>query len=50
MQCNDSYYGHLRKEAEAEKERRKMEKENPLSQFSTGELKAELRRRKSRSS
>jgi len=60
MQKNDRYYELLRQQADevdyellrrqAEDERRSavQAKENPLSRFSTSELKAELRRRKTR--
>lgn len=46
MQYNDRYYELLKEQAEEEKRKEIMVKENPLSQFSTSELKAELRRRK----
>lgn len=43
---NDRLKEMLRKEAEAHKERQKEIEMNPLSQYSTTQLKAELRRRK----
>lgn len=43
---NDSYEKFLREQAEEDKKYREELEKNPLLQYSTSELKAELRRRK----
>lgn len=43
---NDKYEKYLREQAEEEMRYREELKKNPLLQYSTSELKAELRRRK----